>query len=139
MRRFVLDASVALAWLIDRSVAPYATHVKQLLLQGSRAVVPALWQIEVANGLVTTERRAMMTVSETAEILRNFEVVLGGSIDIIGGPVSIPNIVSAARQSRLTAYDAAYLDLARERQLPLATLDRGLANAAKRAGVALLE
>ena len=138
MNRFVLDASVTLAWLIDRSVAPYASHVRQLLLAGSRAVVPALWQMEVANGFVIAERRAMLTPSDTAQILQTFDVVLGNSIEIQHGSVSVRRVIATARQSRLTAYDAAYLDLAKDQQLALATLDRGLAEAAKQAGVPLL-
>jgi predicted nucleic acid-binding protein len=138
LKRFVLDASVTLAWLIDRSMAPYAVHVRRLLLLGSRAVVPALWQWEIANGIVMAERRAMLTANDTIQILQNFEIVLGNSIEIQHGPVSIRRVTATARQSRLTAYDAAYLDLAKDHQLPLATLDRGLAEAAKQAGVPLV-
>lgn len=138
MTRFVLDASVTLAWLIDRTVAPYAVHIRQLLLGGSRAVVPALWQMEVANGFVTAERRAMLTPSDTAQILQTFDVVLRNSIEIQHGVVSLRRLIAIARQSRLTAYDAAYLGLAKDQQLPIATLDRGLEEAATLVGVPLL-
>lgn len=138
MTRFVLDASITLAWLIDRSIAPYAIRIRELLLQGSRALVPPLWQLEVANGFITAERRGMVTPAETAEILQNFEIVLGQSIQIRHEALPIRRVVASARESGLTAYDAAYLELAREQRLPIATLDRGLSKAAKLAGVPVL-
>jgi len=138
VKSFVLDASVALAWLIDTSVAPYAMRVRQLLLRGNRAVVPALWQWEIANGFVMAERRGILTPSDTVEILQNFETALGLWIEIENESVSMRRIITTARECHLTAYDAAYLVLAREQQLPIATLDRGLAEAAKRIGVPLL-
>jgi predicted nucleic acid-binding protein len=135
--RFVLDASVTLAWLIDRETPPYAMRVRHLLLTGSRASVPALWQWEIANGFVVSERRGVLKPSETAEILHDFEVVRA-AIEIKPEVASIPRVIAAARENGLTAYDAAYLDLAYEQQMPIATLDRALVKAANRAGVPLL-
>ena len=60
MNRFVLDASVALAWFVNNPVPPYALRVRQLLLDGARALVPALWQLEMANGLAVAERRRIL-------------------------------------------------------------------------------
>jgi predicted nucleic acid-binding protein len=138
LTRFVLDASMTLAWLIDPTIPPYAAHVRQLLVSGGTALVPALWQWEVANGFVVRERRGLLTPSETAEILRNFERA-SRQIEISPAPVMVRRIVDLARESGLTPYDAAYLALAREQSLPLATLDRRLAEAAGKAGVRLLK
>jgi predicted nucleic acid-binding protein len=138
VRRFVLDASVTLSWLIDRKVDPYATRVRQLLLAGSKAIVPALWELEIANGFITAERRTLLTPSDTDQILRFFESVLARSIEVSRASIPIRRAVSAGRSAGLTAYDAAYLDLASNQQLPLATLDQTLAKAALKSGVALL-
>jgi predicted nucleic acid-binding protein len=137
VKRFILDASVTLAWFIDRPMAPYAALVKQRLLDGDRAVVPALWRIEVANGFVVAERRGILKVSDTAEILQSFELVLAQCIENSEGSISMRRVIATAREFRLTAYDAEYLDTARDQQLPLATLDRGLEAAAAKAGVSL--
>jgi len=137
VKRFVLDASVTLAWFIDRPMAPYAALVKQRLLGGDRAAVPALWQLEVANGFVVAERRGILKPSDTAEILQNFELVLAERIENSEGSISMRRVIVTARELRLTAYDAEYLDLARNQRLPLATLDRGLEEAAVQAGVPL--
>jgi predicted nucleic acid-binding protein len=136
--RFVLDASVALAWSIDRPIAPYAVRVKQRLLNGDRAVVPALWRLEIANGFVVAERRGILTPSDIAQVLQNLETVLAQSVEDSSLPVTVRRVIATAQQFRLTAYDAEYLDTARLQQLPLATLDRQLEAAAVQAGIALV-
>jgi predicted nucleic acid-binding protein len=138
LKRFVLDASLALAWFIDRPVAPYATRVQRLLLGGDRAVVPPLWRLEIANGFVVAERRGILTASDTAQILQNFQIVLTQAIEDSQQSFSLERLIATARQFRLTAYDAEYLDTARIEQLPLATLDQRLEAAAASAGVPLL-
>jgi predicted nucleic acid-binding protein len=138
VKRFVLDASVALAWFVDRLIAPYASHDQRLLLEGDRAVVPPLWRIEVANGFVVAERRGMLTASDTSLILQNFDIVLSHAIEDSQQILPMRRILATAREFQLTAYDAEYLDTARSQRLPLATLDRQLEQAAVQAGVQLL-
>ena len=136
--RFVLDASVTLSWFVDRPVAPYAAHVKQLLLEESQAVVPVIWRLEVANGFVMTERRGLSLPSDTTEMLQALDVVLQ-SIETISDSVSMRQIIATSREFRLTAYDAAYLELARAQKLPIATLDRRIKAAAAQAGIASVQ
>lgn len=139
MSDFVLDASVTLAWLIDTSIDPYALRVRRLLLKGCKALVPSLWQLELANGFLMAERLAILTGTESEQILQNFGAVLGSAIQIVQDTTPVVRIISAAHAAGLTAYDATYLQLAKQEQLPIATVDRGLAQAAKRAGVALVQ
>ena len=61
MTRFVLDASVALAWFVDHPVAAYAVRVRKSLARDAQAVVPGLWHLEMANGLAVAERRGILT------------------------------------------------------------------------------
>ena len=56
MSHFVLDASVALAWVLDNPAPVYALEVRQGMLTGKRGLVPALWHLEIANGLAMAER-----------------------------------------------------------------------------------
>ena len=135
MRRFVLDASVALAWFLDRPTAPYADHVRQLLLRGDRAVVPALWQLEIANGFVVAERRGLLAATDTNKALQNLDAVIAQAIETSRDPVSMRGALHSAREFRLTAYDAVYLETALREELPLATLDRQLLAAATKAKV----
>jgi predicted nucleic acid-binding protein len=138
VKRFVLDASVALAWFLDRPTAPFADHIRHLLLRGNRAVVPMLWQLEIANGLITAERRGVLTPSDTVEALQNLDIVIAQAIETSQDPVSMRRALHAAREFRLTAYDAVYLETALRQDLPLATLDRQLVTAASKAGVEIL-
>jgi predicted nucleic acid-binding protein len=138
VKRFVLDASVALAWFVDRPTAQYADHVRQLLLRGDRALVPALWQLEVANGFISAERRRILTPSDTDEALQNLDIVIAQAIENNQDSVSMRGVVHTAREFQLTAYDAVYLQTALQQELPLATLDRLLRTAASKAGVEIV-
>jgi hypothetical protein len=102
VNRFVLDASIALAWFIDRPIAPYAMRVQQWLLRGDRAVVPSVWRLEVANGLVVAERRGLRTPSDFAFALHNFETVLTQSVEEDGLQRRVPRHRQTAK---LTARD----------------------------------
>lgn len=138
MRRFVLDASIALAWFVDPSMAPVAARVQRGLLQGDRGIVPHLWQSEVANGFVMAQRRGTLTPVRITEAFAELDILLGQSIEQASHDLSIQRVVTTAVNFALTAFDATYLETAREQQLPLATLDRRLAMAAQRAGVSLI-
>lgn len=138
MKRFVLDASVALAWFIDPSVAPLAARIQRLLLQGDRAIVPQLWPAEIANGFVMAEKRGTLSAARIAQAFAELDLLLTKSIENVGHALSIQRIVAIAQNFGLTAYDAIYLETAREQRLPLATLDRKLAAAAGQAGVPLI-
>jgi len=138
LTRFVLDASVALRWFLDNSVPAYATRVKRLILSGDRALVPALWHLEMANGLTLSERRGILAAPDVDRCLDDIEQLLAQSFDTDSSLISARAASALARAFRLSAYDAAYLELARRERLPLATLDEQLKAAASQAGVRLL-
>lgn len=138
MTSFVLDASVALRWFLDHPMPPYANRVKQFFLKGVRAVVPALWHLEMSNGLVVAERRSILTAADIDQAVIDIEQIAAASMDVDGSVVSAKQALATARAFQLSAYDAVYLDLARRERLPLATLDDRLRAAAARAGVQLL-
>jgi predicted nucleic acid-binding protein len=137
--RFVLDASVALAWVVDQKPDPYAALVQQRVRAGERAIVPAFWQLEVTNVLAAVQRRGVLSPAEVEESLRYFEGFLVAQAEIISAFPGMREVLRLARELRLTSYDALYVDLAQREGLPLATLDKGLRAAAAKAGVALLK
>jgi predicted nucleic acid-binding protein len=138
LSRFVLDASVALAWFVDHPVARYAIQIKKALVQDSRAVVPALWHLELANGFAVAERRGILSAADVTQGVRDIEQLLTRAIESTAEFVSIRQALATARAFQLSAYDAVYLNVARRETLPLATLDRRLIAAARQAGVDLL-
>ena len=139
MNRFVLDASVAVAWVAGTPVAPYAVTVQSYVASGWRAVVPPLWQLEVANGLLMNERRRTLTAADADQGLIDLEIFLAARAEVDQAPAAMRLVANLARTYQLTVYDAAYLELAKRENLPLATLDKGLRAAAVKAGVELLK
>ena len=132
MSVFVLDASVAAAWVLPDEGSPLADAVQDRL-NTDAAVVPRLFWYEIRNFLVVQERRRRLTPLETAKILA----------DLRGLPIRYrepdgDQVVTLARSYGLTVYDASYLELALAERVPLATLDRALAAAAREAGVELV-
>ncbi len=138
MSGFVLDASVALRWFLSNPVPAYARHVRQHMLAGNAGLVPALWHLEMANGLAVAERRGILTASDTDRALRDVEGLLTQAIESDPALVPARQALTTARAFRLSGYDAVYLELARRERLPIATLDDALRAAATKAGVTLL-
>jgi predicted nucleic acid-binding protein len=130
---FVVDASIAGAWFLpDEHSAPAETLLKRL--RETVAPVPSLFWHEVRSLALTAERRARLAPGEAALALgRLRQLPLEDA-----GPGEDAVVLALAKTHRLSAYDAAYLALARERALPLATLDRRLAQAAQRESVELV-
>jgi predicted nucleic acid-binding protein len=137
VKRFVVDASVTLSWFVDRPASAYADRVKEELLRGAQAIVPALWHTEMANGLVVAERRRILTASDVSGCLTDLESLLAHAIANSSVLTTTRQALTIARTFQLTAYDALYLDTARVEELSLATLDLALRAAAPRAGVEL--
>ena len=135
MIRFVLDASVALAWFVDNPVAAYAVRVRKSLARDARALVPGLWHLEMANGFAVAERRGILTSANSTAGIAAIEQLLVQSIENSADFISLRQVLTTARDFQLSAYDAVYLYTARREQLPLATLDRRLLSAAQLAGV----
>ena len=98
MKRFVLDASVALRWLLDDPVSPYAERVKQLLIKGARATVPALWHLEMSNGLAGAERRSILSPANIDQALLHIEQIVSQRVDTSSAFVSTRQSLATARQ-----------------------------------------
>jgi predicted nucleic acid-binding protein len=138
LKRFVLDASVALAWFLGHPVSTYAIEIRQLLVDGARAIVPALWHLEMANGLVVAERRKIIKSDDLSLSLIRLEQLIIQAIETRSDFWSMRQAVNTARGFVLSAYGSVYLDTARAESVPLATLDKSLRVTAARAGVKLL-
>jgi len=139
LKRFVLDASVALSWFVDDPVAPDAEYARHLLSKEWSTVVPRIWQLEMINGFVKAERKGNLSSVEVEECFAEMQRLEQLGIRPDEGLASLEDILRYARTLQLTSYDASYVELARREGLPLATLDKGLRTAAAKAGVALLK
>lgn len=129
---FVIDASMAIAWLIPEEFTDSADAVVATI--SDACIAPSLFWFEVRNILAMAERRGRLG---TGGALISMERLRRLPIDD-AGIGSDGAILLLASSHVISAYDAAYLSLALNRNLPLATLDRKLANAARKEGLTVL-
>lgn len=134
---FVVDASVALAWCFADETSTYADRVLDRL-EVEEAVAPAIWPLEIADGLRTAERRGRIDPSELLRV-RELLSSLPVRVETIEIDVALGEVLEVARALDLTACDAAYLALAVRRGLTIATADDALRRACEQAGVALVK
>jgi predicted nucleic acid-binding protein len=130
---FVLDGSITVAWFFEDETNTYAESVEDALARAA-AVVPALWPLEVANALLVGERRKRTTEAKVTQFLA-LVTSLPIAIDDETAARAWQESLQLARAHHLSVYDAAYLELALRRGLPLATLDDPLKAAATAIGV----
>jgi len=137
LRAFVLDASIALGWMLDRPVPARASLARKLVIAGAIPVVPSLWRHEVSNAVVVAERRGRLTADQVKTLTADLEE-FSDAVEVDPLMVRPSVLIATARRASLTVYDAAYLELASRRKLPLATLDNRLREATRRAGLELV-
>jgi len=126
----VLDCSITMALCFEDEQSPTADQAIDAVVENG-GWVPGIWWYEVRNVLIVNERRGRIDSVRTAAFLA----------DLAALPIEEDRhadeatVLSVAREYELSVYDAAYLELALRRQLPLATQDRKLADTAQRCGV----
>ena len=129
----VLDCSYTLAMVMPDEARPQSLEA----VIHARLFAPAIWPVEVANALRNGLRRGRLVDDEVQAVcarVEAFEVETLATSDL-----GVRQRYLAAHAHDLTAYDAAYLELAVQRRCALATLDNQVAAAARRAGVAVLD
>jgi predicted nucleic acid-binding protein len=125
-------------WCFENTLTPYSEEVLERLLVGQQAHVPVLWLYEVVSVLAKAQRTASITADKAHGFLEDIR-----SLDITVDDESFGHIFGEvyglAVEHGLSGYDAAYLELAMRKGLPLATLDEDLQKAARTAGVELFQ
>lgn len=133
---FVVDCSVAMAWLFHDEATPKTTALLDRLATET-ALVPAWWFIEITNVLAMAERKGRISPAQSDAFIADLSK-LGLERDDDAPDRAFTHLLVLCRTHRLTSYDAIYLDLAIRRSLPLATLDDDLRRTAKKLGLSLL-
>lgn len=132
----VVDVSVAAKWFLTDERDRFAYSILDRILQEA-AYVPALFRWEIQNVLLAAERAKRITPSEVddaLEALRDLPII----VDFPGDRAFSGTEMQLARYYDLTPYDAAYLALAANRHVPLATSDAALMYAGRDLGIVLL-
>jgi len=130
---FVLDNSVIIAWFIPDQANDYTRRIDRRA-EREQPLVPALWEVEFANVMAALLRRQVLARHQAAAILSRAERL---ELGVDRAAVSPRALFELTDRHGISAYDAAYLELAARRGLPLATRDANLARAARAAGVFL--
>lgn len=132
----ILDSSATVAWVYMDEASKAIRQVFDLV-SDQGAWVPSLWRLEVANILEIGVRRRRHDAAFRDATLADL-ALLPISIDPETDRQAWTATLRLAERHRLTLYDAAYLELAQRRNLPLATLDAELRSAAGEEKVGLL-
>lgn len=133
---FVLDNSVALSWCFEDEQTPAVMDLLDRVTE-TGASAPLIWPLEALNGLLAAERRRRLDPdrrTQLAKFLRELPI----AIDMDTADRAWDATIRLAARFRLSVYDAAYLELAQRRRLPLATLDRDLRTAAAASRIEIL-
>ena len=133
----VLDCSLALAWALPDETSTRADRFLARVSRENVLWVPALWWYEIANALTTAQRRQRLAGADALRLVELYGML---PIETDGhlNPDTVRRFHTLAQEYTVSAYDAAYLELAQRRRLGLATLDRRLITAARRAGVEVI-
>lgn len=139
MAEFVLDASVAFSWCFPGDPAEDTPYSRRILskLATDDALVPEIWAFEIANIIfVAFNRRKRISQKQIDEYLMRLKALpIRVEFNDVWANIALE---SQARKWNLPAYDAAYLDLALRRKIPLATADDDLKKAAQAEGIRVL-
>ena len=139
MARFVLDASIAFSWCFPGDPTEDTPYSRRILLKlaSDDAVVPGIWAFEIANIIyVAFNKRKRISQKQLDEYLHRLRAL----------PIRVEprdlwtnvGLESLARKWNITAYDAAYLELALSKGIPLATTDDDLKKVAVAEGIQVL-
>ena len=134
---FVIDSSVGIGWIHPSQSTELTMELLEEVKNGTAVYVPALWHLEVANGLLVAVRRKLMTESQRElglALLSQLRII----IDDETNRLAFSTVSELAIKHSLSVYDAAYLELARRKSLPLGTRDEPMRVAAKKSGIKVL-
>ncbi len=133
---FVLDSSVALAWALPDESNPTLDPLCDRLTT-EMATVPPIWPLEIGNVLLVAVKRGRLTARDMNRLVRELRA-LPVEVDVTSTEESLNETLILARKYELTTYDASYIELAKRRDMPLATLNAKLRKACLSAKITLL-
>ncbi|MDO9072104.1 MAG: type II toxin-antitoxin system VapC family toxin [Rubrivivax sp.] len=131
---FVLDNSVVSGWYLDDQATPYTEAIASLLTD-DQAWVPAIWELELTNVLRTACIRQRLDAQRAQQVLAHIALL---PIEVDRHAVPRSELLALSLRFGLSSYDAAYLELALRRQMPVASKDGALMAAALASGVGLV-
>lgn len=127
MKRFVLDASVAIKWILPEDQEPFSEEAKLLLEQGARGEirfsVPDIFWAEISNVIWKSLRRGKLNGAEALEAMKDLMAL---EVQVAQTREFLPSAFETAIESKIAVYDACYVELANRLDVPLVTADQSL-------------
>lgn len=131
MKKVVADASYCGAWIFSDESTEAAEELLRELVRGTtQLVVPALWHYEMANMLCSGHKRGRLSKSSLRASLDALSRVPVHIVDVPQRQ-GASRLIDIALRFKLSAYDAAYLELSSRLKIPLLTTDKVLERAYK--------
>ena len=136
MTDFVLDNSVSMRWLLASEKASDQKYSENVLesMRDVDALTPNLWHLEAISVLTGAEKRGEVSLGEIERFISQLEN-LPVHVDPLTAHQAFSRTLALSRAYNINSYDASYLELAMREGLPLASLDKKLVKAAKKADV----
>ncbi len=134
---WVIDSSIGFAWIHPAQATPDTERLLEQVEEGATIVIPVLWFVEIANGLLVLQRRKKLTAEERKAAL-DILSIMSFTIDEEAGKAAFAKTSDLAEKYHLSVYDATYLEVALRHDLPLASRDDALNNAARKCGLKVL-
>ncbi|MFN0117013.1 MAG: type II toxin-antitoxin system VapC family toxin [Elusimicrobiota bacterium] len=135
-KHIVVDSSLVLSWCFQDENSDIANRLRRALIKDVILVVPSLWLLEISNVLLVSERKGRISEEKSLQFL-SFLKELPINFEIEDMDHAFSSVIGFARKEGLSSYNAAYLELAVRKGLPIATLDQQIQKAATKLGVAL--
>jgi predicted nucleic acid-binding protein len=134
---FVLDGSLTMSWCFEDEASPETDEIQDWLTGDSRAYVPTLWHLEIANVLWACERRKRIMEADSVRflaLLAALNITTDHQTELHAGQATL----GLARLHGLSVYDSSYLELGMRLGLPLASKDQALRKVAQTVGLSVL-
>jgi predicted nucleic acid-binding protein len=129
---FIVDSSVVLSWFFEDKTTDQSTKIlDSIIYQAATCIAPYLLRLEVPNAILNAAKKKRINKEQSSKILSFFDL-LPIEIDSSGALLTTKSTYNFAEKHNLTIYDACYLELAKQRSLPLATFDKSLITACKK-------
>lgn len=121
MKKLVVDASVCLKWVFEEEDSEKARFL--LEQQGKNKLlllVPELWEYEIVNGFASAVLRKKVSLLITKKLLK---LVLEANLEVISMTDLLTECLENAKKYQISAYDSAYVTLAKENRIVLVSAD----------------
>ncbi len=129
----MLDCSATLPWIFGSEATPATELLLDKVASGAKVWVPSLWHLELGNVLLGAQRKGRINKAGIEKFLGTL-AMFDIEVDHETAGLAWSKTFSLGETFGLTIYDAAYLELALRKGLPLASLDEKLVEAMKAAG-----